>query len=140
MAKRKFDNHNAMVNYEPPAQHPIGLAMGAAVGGAAGAAAGAAMAGAAESAVAGAATGSAAGPVGTVAGAVVGAVAGAVAGGVVGKEVAEAINPSEPDRHWRQNYHTRPYVKEGDSYEVYEAAYLYGIEAYSEYRGRHFND
>src|SRR3954463_13774531 len=75
-----------------PGSHPIGTGVGAAGAGAAGAAIGAV-----------------AGPVG----AAVGAVVGAVAGGLAGKGVAEAVNPTEEDAYWRDNYSTRPYVQPG---------------------------
>lgn len=32
------------------------------------------------------------------------------------------------DQHWRVNYLTRPYVKNGDSYENYQLAYMYGAK------------
>jgi uncharacterized protein YcfJ len=92
--------------------HPVGTTVGA-VGGLA----------------AGAAIGTAAGPVGSLAGAAVGAVAGAMAGGAVG----QAVDPSGEDVYWRENYLTRPYVREGAIYDDYSPAYRYGVDAYSRF-------
>src|SRR2546421_5181345 len=78
-----------------PGAHPVGTGVGAAGAGAAGAAIGAA-----------------AGP----AGAAIGAVVGAVAGGLVGKGVAEAVNPTEEENYWKENYQTRPYFEETWTY------------------------
>lgn len=88
--------------------HPIGTGVGAASAGAAGLA-----------------IGSVAGPVG----AAVGAVVGAVAGGLAGKGIAENINPTVEEEYWRENYHTRPYVESGSTYEHYHPAYQHGWES-----------
>jgi len=103
-----------------PGSHPVGTGVGAAVGGVA----------------AGAAAGSVAGPVGTV----VGAAVGAVVGGLAGKGVAESIDPTREDAYWRDNYTSRPYVDSGASYDDYGPAYGYGVNAYSRYPGRSFDD
>ena len=102
-----------------PGAHPVGVGVGA-TGGAA----------------AGAAIGSIAGPVGTV----VGAAVGGVAGGLAGKGVAESVNPTVEDEHWRQNYSSRPYIEKGADYEAYRPAYRYGWEAYDHYEGQAFDD
>jgi phage tail tape-measure protein len=82
--------------------------------------------GAAGGAVAGMAAGAAvAGPVG----AVVGAAIGAVAGGAAGHGLAAAFDPKVEDAYWRDNYHTRPYVKAGTGYDEYRDAYRYGGES-----------
>jgi len=101
-----------------PGSHPVGTATGAVAGGAAGAA-----------------VGSAAGPVGTV----VGAAVGAVVGGLAGKGIAEQIDPTVEDAYWRDNYSSRPYVS-GGSYDDYGPAYSYGVNSYSKYPGRDFDD
>ena len=93
-----------------PGAHPIGTGVGAAAGG-----------------IAGAAAGAVGGPIGVVAGAVIGA----VGGGLAGKAGAEAINPTEEDRFWRDEYRRRPYVAEGAAYEEYEPGYRFGWEAYA---------
>lgn len=99
--------------------HPVGTGVGG-VGGAA----------------AGAAIGSAAGPVGTV----VGGVIGAVAGGAAGHAAGEAINPTEEDAYWRNNYSSTPYhAANSASYtdldydRDYSAAYRLGYENRSRY-------
>ncbi len=90
--------------------HPVGTGVGAAAGGAA----------------AGAAAGTiAAGPVGTA----VGAAVGAVVGGLAGKGIAEKINPTVEDAHWRENYTSRPYVDRTRPYDHYRPAYQFGWES-----------
>jgi len=109
---RDITSENPDRNPDPitgtPGAHPVGTGIGAAGAGAAGAAIGA---------------------VGGPAGAAVGAVIGAVAGGLVGKGVAEAVNPSEEESYWRENYKTRPYVEDDWTYEEYAPAYRYGWES-----------
>ena len=95
-----------------PGAHPVGVGVGAAAGGA---------------------TGAAIGMVGGPVGSLVGATIGAVAGGLAGKGVAEQIDPTVEDAHWRNNYSSRPYVKSGSKYELYQPAYRYGWECRSRY-------
>jgi hypothetical protein len=101
---------------------------GAAVGGVAGGVAGAAAAGAA--------VGGMTGPAGAALGAVVGAAVGALAG----KGVARAIDPKIEDDYWRSNYASRPYVTAGATYDDYGPAYRHGVDAYSRYPDRSFDD
>ena len=103
-----------------PGAHPVGTGVGAALGGAA----------------AGAAAGTVVGPVGTI----VGAAVGAVIGGLAGKSVAEAIDPTQEDAYWRDNYGDRPYVERGSSYDDYGPAYGFGVDAFSRYPGRSFDE
>jgi hypothetical protein len=103
-----------------PGSHPVGTAVGAVAGAAA----------------AGAAAGTVAGPVGTV----VGAAVGAVVGGLAGKGIAESIDPTAEDAYWRDNYTSRPYVASGSSYDDYGPAYSYGVNSYSTYAGRDWDD
>jgi hypothetical protein len=100
--------------------HPIGTGVGAALGGTA----------------AGAVAGSVVGPVGTV----IGAVVGAIAGGLAGKGVAEMVDPTVEDDHWRGHFTTRPYVAADSTYDQYGPAYRYGVKSYGEHRGRSFDD
>lgn len=118
MNERKDANRDPISG--APGSHPIGTGVGAAAGGMA----------------AGAAAGTVAGPVGTV----VGAAIGAVAGGLAGKGVAEQIDPTMEEAYWRENYTSRPYVKSGSNFDDYGPAYRYGIENYSKYPGRKFDD
>lgn len=106
---------------------PVATGVGAVVGGAAG--------GIAGGAAAGAAVGGMTGPVGAAVGAVVGAVAGALAG----KGIANAVDPVAEDAYWRDNYSNRPYVS-GAGYDEYGPAYGYGVEAYTRYPGRTFEE
>jgi len=103
-----------------PGAHPVGTGLGAAAGGMA----------------AGAAAGSVAGPVGTVAGAAIGA----VVGGLAGKGIAEKIDPTIEEAYWRENYVGRPYVSKSYTYDDYGPAYMYGVDNYSRYQGRTFDD
>ncbi len=103
-----------------PGAHPLGTGAGALVGGAA----------------AGAATGTVAGPVGTV----IGAAIGAIVGGLAGKGVAEKIDPTVEDAYWRDNYQTRPYIDDEQSYDDYGPAYGYGVSAWDRYPGRNFDE
>lgn len=106
--------------------HAVGTGVGAAVGG---------TAAAAGAMAAGAAMGSAAGPVG----AMIGAVVGAVIGADVGNAVAEKVNPTQLV-WWQENYSTRPYVKPGEEFSVYEPAYRYGLETARLNEGKLFVD
>jgi hypothetical protein len=102
-----------------PGSHPVGTGVGAAGG-----------------AVAGAALG---GAVGGPVGAMVGAALGGLTGGLAGTGVAEAVNPTEEDAYWRENYRTRPYA--GDRpYDDLRPAYQYGWESRTRYADRTWND
>jgi hypothetical protein len=120
MAIDKRDSNPDPITGEPGA-HPAGVAGGATGG-----------------AVAGAAIGSVGGPVG----AAVGGAIGAVAGGLAGKGAAEAINPTQEDAYWRENFKNRPYYQQGRAYDDYAPAYKYGWESASrpEHSGRRFED
>ena len=119
-------NRNAKRDTNPdaitgaPGSHPVGTGVGAAGGGAAGAAIGTAL-------LPG---------VGTV----VGAVVGAVAGGYAGKGGGEMIDPSGEREHWEKTYQSRPYVKEGDTFDAYEPAYQYGWESRARHQGKTFDE
>jgi len=113
-------NRNADPITDAPGSHPIETGIGAALGGAA----------------SGAAIGAVTGPVG----AAVGAVVGAVAGGYAGKGVGEMIDPTSEDAWLRENFSSRPYVREGETFETYKPAYGYGREAELKYEGKQFGD
>ncbi len=117
-----------------PGSHPVGVSAGTLVGATGGAVAG--LAAASASAAAGAALGTAAGPAGMVAGAIVGGIVGAAAG----KGLAEAVNPTEEDEFWSKNYHTRPYATDTLEYDTYRPAYRYGVDSFSKYEGRPFEE
>lgn len=102
-----------------PGAHPVGTGVGAVGGGATGAAIGAA-----------------AGPVG----AVVGAAIGAVAGGLAGKGIAEMIDPTAENAHWRDNYKNESYVNRDLNYDHYEPAYRTGYSGYGKYAGKKYDD
>ena len=124
MSTDKFDNKPDS-NRDPisgaPGSHPVGTGIGAATGGVA----------------AGALAGTlAAGPVGTV----VGAAIGAVAGGLAGKAVAESIDPTVVDTHWRGRYEREPYFEKGMTYDDYSPSYRLGADAGARNAGAKFED
>jgi hypothetical protein len=106
---------------------PVATGVGAVVGGAAG--------GIAGGAAAGAAVGGMTGPVGAAVGAAVGAVAGAMAG----KGISHAVDPDREDAYWRDNYASRPYAS-ALGYDQYRPAYGYGVDAFTRYPGRSFDE
>jgi len=122
-----YDN-KAKMNVGKAGDHPVGGAVGAALG----AAAGAAAVGAAQ----GAMMGTAAGAPGMAAGVAIGGVIGALAG----KGVAQEVNPTTEDKYWSENYESRPYVNKGESYDIYRPAYRHGVDAFSKYRDKSFDD
>lgn len=115
-----------MAERNEPKDKATATGVGAAVGGVAG--------GVAGGAAAGAAVGGMTGPVGAAVGAAVGAVAGALAGRAV------KADPAEEDAYWRDNYTGRPYVESGSPYDDYAPAYRYGVDAYSRYPNRQFDE
>jgi hypothetical protein len=114
------DAHRDPITGEPGA-HPVGAGAGAAAGG-----------------VAGGLIGSLAGPIGTG----VGVAIGGLAGGLAGKGMAEAVNPTEEEDYWRENYARRGYVDRSKPYEDYAPAYRYGWESCCVHlpAGRSFED
>jgi hypothetical protein len=128
------DPHRDLLTGHPGA-HPLGTGIGAAVGGAAaGVGLGAAGVAIASGAAAGTAVGTAAGPVGAVTGAVIGG----IVGGLAGKHIAESVNPSAEDTHWREHHRERPYYEQGTAYEEYQPAYRYGWESRERYPDRDY--
>lgn len=129
-SQRIRDNHPDPLSGASGA-HPVATGLGAVAGGAAGI-----MAGAAGGAAIGAATTGPAAPIGAVIGAVVGAVGGAYAG----KGIAEKIDPTAETGYWRENYKDRPNVKAGVTYDKYQPAYQYGVEARIQHPGQSWDD
>ncbi len=91
--------------------------------------------GAVAGAVTGAAIGSAAGPVGSL----VGAVAGGIVGSKAGDSIAEAVNPTDYDDHFKKSYTTTSYYKSDRDWNDYQPAYRYGYDTYSANRGKTFD-
>lgn len=105
----------------PLGVHPVGTAAGAAAGAVA----------------AGAAAGSVAGPVGAAVGAAIGGVAGAWGG----KGIADIIDPQMEDSYWRANWSERSYIDGGFTYDQdYGPAYRYGVDAYTRFPERRYDD
>lgn len=69
------------------------------------------------------------------AGALLGGVVGAGAGGLGGKAAAEAINPTDEEAHWRDNYQREPYYEAGRTFDDYGPAYRLGLAARADYSG-----
>ena len=63
-----------------------------------------------------------------------------MAGGLAGKGIAEKIDPTVEEAYWRENYVSRPYVTKGSNFDDYGPAYRYGIDNYSKYPGKKFDD
>jgi hypothetical protein len=112
-------NRNADPITNEPGSHPIETGIGAAAAGAA----------------SGMAVGAFTGPVG----AAIGAAVGAVAGGYAGKGVGEMIDPTIDDNWLRENFSSRPYVKEGETFDTFTPAYRYGATAESKYGDADFD-
>jgi hypothetical protein len=105
----------------PLGTHPVGTAVG----------------GIAGAAVAGAAVGSVAGPIG----AAVGAAIGAAAGGMSGKLVADFVDPQLEEAFWSKNWSDRHYIDGGFTYDQdYAPAYRYGVDAFTRYPDRHYDE
>lgn len=113
---------------EDTESHPVATGVGALVGGVGG--------GVAGGAAAGAAVGGMTGPVG----AAVGAVAGAVVGALAGRAAGKAIDPAAEETYWRDNFTARPYVNTGSTYDDYGPAYRFGVDSYSKYPDRRFDE
>jgi uncharacterized protein YcfJ len=103
-----------------PCAHPVGTGVGAAGGAVTGAALGAAIGG----------------PIGAAVGTVVGGIAAAY--GAHG--VAEAMNPTEAEKYWRERHEKQPFVKPGYTYEDYAAAYRTGYEGFHNYPGKRYEE
>ena len=106
-------DRNADPITDEPGSHPIETGIGAAAVGAA----------------SGMAVGAVTGPVG----AAIGAAVGAVAGGYAGKSIGEMIDPTIEDNWLRDQFESRPYVEEGDTFEDFQPAYRYGASVESKY-------
>jgi len=103
-----------------PGSHPVETGIGAAIAGAA----------------SGMAVGAVTGPVG----AAIGAAAGAIAGGYAGKGIGELIDPTTEDNWLRDNYQSRPYYRQGRTFDAYVPAYRYGATAESQYGEGRFDE
>ncbi len=93
-----------------PGSHPLGTGAGAASGSMAGAMIGVA----------------AGGPVGGV----VGAAVGGVVGGLAGKAAGEAVNPTDEEAFWKNEYPNRPYYNDTVAYDDISPAYRAGYLGY----------
>lgn len=96
--------------------------------------------GAGTGAVAGAATGAVVGAAGGPPGSAVGAVVGGVIGAKAGDSIAEAVNPTEYNEHFKNEYKNAPYYSADRDWNDYEPAYRYGYDTYGQYRGQRFED
>jgi hypothetical protein len=92
--------------------------------------------GAVAGAIAGATIGSVVGPIGTATGALIGGIAGAKAG----DGIAEVINPTDFEQHFKSTYKTAAYYNPDLKWNDYKPAYDYGYSAYNQHRGHKFKD
>src|SRR4029079_8861968 len=61
-------------------------------------------------------------------------------GGLAGKAIAEQIDPTAEEAHWRSNYGSRPYVEQGSSDDDSGPASRYGWETRPKHAGRTFDE
>ncbi len=85
-------------------------------------------------AAAGAVTGVAVGAVGGPIGMVVGGIIGGILGSKAGDSIAEAVNPTEYNKHWETNYRNADYYADGREWKDYEPAYGLGYRGYVQNR------
>ncbi|MFO1243477.1 MAG: hypothetical protein U1E36_09850 [Rickettsiales bacterium] len=111
--------------------HPVATGVGAGVGALAGA-----STGVLSGATLGAQMGTLAGPIGAAAGGVIGGIVGALAG----EGIADTFDSKSHDTYWKENYKSRPYVNEGEDYNTYQSAYLYGAYEQSRDPDRSYED
>ena len=100
---------------------------------------GAVVGGVARGVAGGAAGGGAVGAMPGPGGAAGGAAVGAAAGALAGRRVAKA-DPVAEDAYWRDNYAKRPYVEGGSNYDDYAPAYRYGVDSYTRFPDRPFDE
>jgi uncharacterized protein YcfJ len=107
-----------------PGDNSGGQAVGTGVGGLSGA-------------VTGAAIGTA---IGGPAGAIIGGIAGLAVGAVSGSAIADLNR--EDETYWQNNFQSRPYVQQGDTYQTYADAYRFGGQTAEneQYRGKTFDE
>jgi len=70
----------------------------------------------------------------------VGSGIGAVTDALAGQSAAEAVNLTEEDSYWSENYLTRPYVERNRPYSDYRPAYRYGWESRARLGNRPFHE
>ena len=133
MATVKKIREERIVKDEDDSAHEGGGAVGMTAGGVAGGIAGGVAATVATAATIG---GIAAGPLGVVAGAAIG---GAL-GGKAGEAIARAVNPTAEEQYWETNFSNRPYVTSDSDFETYRPAYRYGVDSFTQYNGRRFEE
>ncbi len=88
----------------------------------------------------GVAVGAAVGTIGGLPGMIAGALVGGGIGALAGNDLVEAVNPEEEVEYWRINHKDRNYFNSNTSYDAFSPAYRFGIDSYSTFAGRDFND
>lgn len=61
-------------------------------------------------------------------------------GRLAGKGAAGAIDPTSETAYWRDNFKGRPYAENATSFDDYAPAYGYGVNSYTKYPGRSFDE
>lgn len=51
-----------------------------------------------------------------------------------------AYDREQEAAYWRDNYAKRPYIQQGDTHDDFGPAYAYGVDAFSRYPDRDFDD
>lgn len=60
--------------------------------------------------------------------------------GLAGKNSDDAIDQTSEVAYWRDNFKSRPYTENATSFDDYGPAYDYGVNSYTKYPGRSFDD
>ena len=55
-------------------------------------------------------------------------------------DAAKAADPAVEEAYWKDNYSSRPYVTADSKYDDYGPAYRYGVDSYSRYPNRSFDE
>ncbi|MFX6652882.1 hypothetical protein ABTG83_20420, partial [Acinetobacter baumannii] len=61
-------------------------------------------------------------------------------GAKAGDAIAEKINPTDYEDHFRNNFRSAAYYRSGYEWDDYAPAYRYGYDTYGRYRGRSFDE
>ena len=65
---------------------------------------------------------------------------GAIVGGYAGEPITGRIDKAAELAFWRQHHDGRPYARGAASFEQYEPAYAYALDAYDKTPGHPFDD
>ncbi len=60
--------------------------------------------------------------------------------GTVGRETGGSADWASEERHWQENFRSRPYASDDRDFNRYRAGYRYGHDSANKFRGRSFDD